>query len=174
MWRTKSRLLLMKAQKKIMYFGNIKFGNLEEVESLVSRHPDMIEYTDEQGNTGLVIAAREQWTKTTELLCQKGVNVNRFNFEGETPLSIAIKNRDIKIIKILLRYGAKMGISPDMEITDPNIIAALKDAPRSEFSFKELNRHLWDAMLKDDSREIDKFIDLGANEKMVGNDKILD
>ena len=168
MWRTKSRLLLMKAQKEIMYFGNIKFGNLEEVESLISRHPDMIEYMDEQGNTGLVIAVRERWTKTTELLCKKGVNINRFNFEGETPLSIAIKNRDIKIIKILLRYGAKMGISPDTEVTDPDIITALKDAPKSEFSFKELNCYLWDAMLKDDSREIDRFMTLGANEKMVG------
>lgn len=172
MWRTSSRLKLMKIQKEIMYFGNINFGNYDEVDKLVSQYPEMIDFMDENGNTGLNIAVSKSWTKTVELLCRKGVNVNRFNFEGETPLSIAVKNEDVKIIRILLKYNAKMGISPDSEITNPDVTASLKDAKRSEFSFKELNKHLWNAMLKDNQKEIDRFMELGANEKMVGNGKI--
>jgi hypothetical protein len=54
------------------------------------------------------VTTRERQLKCTQLLCEKGADVNIVDKGGFTPLTLAALNNDLEVISILLRYGAKV------------------------------------------------------------------
>ena len=64
-----------------------------------------------EGNTLLIISAREGNLAISKFLCDKGIQVNIQNNEGNTALHYAIGNQFYSIADILTRHGAREDIS---------------------------------------------------------------
>ena len=64
-----------------------------------------------EGNTLLIISAREGNSIISKFLCEKGIEVNAQNNEGNTALHYAIGSQFYSIADILTRYGAREDIS---------------------------------------------------------------
>jgi ankyrin repeat protein len=71
-----------------------------EMQDFLSRKPLCLEK-----KTPLQQAVYCKKNEVVELLCLHGANVKE-NYNGETPLHLAIENKDVKSVQILLRYGA--------------------------------------------------------------------
>ncbi|MDB5694411.1 MAG: ankyrin repeat protein [Alphaproteobacteria bacterium] len=59
-----------------------------------------------RGETALSIAAQLSWTDGADLLLSQGAGVDLPNQRGETPLILAVHNRDVPMVRLLLRGGA--------------------------------------------------------------------
>jgi|GEM_PF-160902 len=64
--------------------------------------------TDGEGNSLLLLAAREGLPAVVELLLQKGAKVDVSNAKGETPLLVASYRGHDDTVKVLLKYGASL------------------------------------------------------------------
>ena len=64
-----------------------------------------------EGNTLLIISAREGNLMITKFLCTEGIKVNLQNDKGNTALHYAIGNQFYSIADILTRFGARENIS---------------------------------------------------------------
>ena len=64
-----------------------------------------------EGNTLLIISAREGNLMITKFLCSEGININLQNDKGNTALHYAIGNQFYSIADILTRFGARENIS---------------------------------------------------------------
>ena len=64
---------------------------------------------DEDESTPLHQAAFYGYVKTTELLVDKGADVNAQMDDGRTPLDIAIKRHTRPIADLLRKHGGKTG-----------------------------------------------------------------
>ncbi|KLT22437.1 ankyrin repeat domain protein [Wolbachia endosymbiont of Armadillidium vulgare str. wVulC] len=69
-----------------------------------------INYTFDDQNTFLHIAARDNLVKMAELLIKKGANVNTADQEGCTPLHCAALNGHKEIVELLLDKGANINV----------------------------------------------------------------
>jgi ankyrin repeat protein len=73
-------------------------------------HPDMMR------STGLVdspfwVAIKGDHVETVEFLLSMEMDINNFNSPmGDTPLAIAVQNKSIPMVKLLLRHGASIHI----------------------------------------------------------------
>lgn len=96
-------LPVLAIQKK--FIEGIKNNSLQSVKTALSQGaepkgcsmdvPSTLHYVTANGNHELI-----------ELLLKKGVPVNRVNIEGETPLFIAVKNKNVEASEVLLKFGA--------------------------------------------------------------------
>jgi len=115
-------------------------------------------YKDEDGNTILHIAIKENWIPVVRMLLlnQKANYFNSLNNDRETPLILAIKNNNIEILKLLLENSKidlklkdKDGITPMMwymaimnnESYSTNIenIKKKLEGPKNNLNFKDVN-----------------------------------
>jgi ankyrin repeat protein len=79
----------------------------------------LLHYKDIYGNTPLAIAVYNNNDIITEMLMEKGVNVNAQNRAGVTPMHIAAQNKNIEIMDMLLNiYLSNILSTP---LADPNI-----------------------------------------------------
>jgi len=69
------------------------------------------EQTDERGNSLLHICCQQGLEEKVKFLVNRGFDVNRQNFEGQTALFLAILNRQLKIAQFLLKAGANPNIA---------------------------------------------------------------
>lgn len=58
------------------------------------------------GDTPIIAAARAGFDKAAEWLLEMGAKVDSTNRMGETALIVAVQQRDIRLVKLLLRNGA--------------------------------------------------------------------
>lgn len=65
-------------------------------------------------NTELIIATTAGFPGRVRRLTKKGVNVNFISTNGETPLYIAARKGEVKIVDWLLKRGAKNNVSTDI------------------------------------------------------------
>ena len=94
-------------QEKIL--EEIKYNNKEMVDILLrSVNP---ECTDYYGNNLIHCAAKSRMRDLIPKLVYLGVDVNAYNFMGQTPLLLATLAQDKKTIKTLLKAQAKLNIS---------------------------------------------------------------
>ena len=84
---------------------SVRKGNKETVSMLIDRGAD-INYSDNEGNTSLMIAATLGHTKTIEILIQKGATINAKNINGINSFMIAALNGRNESVKLLLDNGA--------------------------------------------------------------------
>jgi ankyrin repeat protein len=61
---------------------------------------------NKQGSTALAIAAQIGWIEGADLLLRTGARVDRANNRGETPLILAVHNRDVPMARLLVSGGA--------------------------------------------------------------------
>jgi ankyrin repeat protein len=61
---------------------------------------------DRNGNTALMTAVQVGYGEGAQLLLGQGASVNLANNRGETPLIMAVHNRDVGIARTLLEVGA--------------------------------------------------------------------
>lgn len=82
-----------------------KLGDAAEIAQAVSRGLDP-NITDENGNTLLIIAAREDQPKVVEELLKYRVKVNARNPVGDTALMLASLRGHTRVVELLLMAGA--------------------------------------------------------------------
>ena len=78
----------------------------EEKKKLIDMNQQLIE-----GNTLLILSAREGNHAITKFLCEQGTDVNIQNNSGNTALHYAIGNQFYSIADILTRFGAREDIA---------------------------------------------------------------
>ena len=82
----------------------------------VLKHPSLdIELKNSLGQTALHLAASHQQIEFLKILLKKQANPNATDFSFQTPLHLAKKNHNKKMIKLLMAYGGKLEYSSDDE-----------------------------------------------------------
>jgi ankyrin repeat protein len=90
------------------YFTAVKLDNVKLVRSLLQRGFDPNTVEEERGETGLIIAVREDANKVFELLLNtKDVNLNARARNGDSALMIAAYKGKYDAVKTLLDRGAE-------------------------------------------------------------------
>jgi ankyrin repeat protein len=90
------------------YFTAVKLDNIKLVRSLLQRGFDPNTVEEERGETGLIIAVREDARKVLELLLNtKDVNLNARARNGDSALMIAAYKGNYDVVKTLLDKGAE-------------------------------------------------------------------
>ncbi len=104
------------------FFKELRHKNSEKIRTMLT--PDKSKVHLKLGETGLEplhIAIQYQSFSLCALFLSLGSNPNAASVANDTPLSMAIKGRDYKVIRLLLYHGANPYFNPDM--TKPNPIA---------------------------------------------------
>ncbi|MDC0307338.1 ankyrin repeat domain-containing protein [bacterium] len=89
--------------------GKIGKGNKEVVELLIAKGADVNAKDDLIEWTPLFMAVEEGHKEIVELLITADADVNAKGFGGNTPLDLAIFNKDTKVAALLRKHGGKTG-----------------------------------------------------------------
>jgi ankyrin repeat protein len=90
------------------YFGAVKLDNIKLVRSLLQRGFDPNTVEEDRGETGLIIAVREDANKVFDLLLNtKDVNLDARARNGDTALMMAAYKGRYDVAKALLDKGAE-------------------------------------------------------------------
>lgn len=90
------------------YFGAVKLDNIKLVRSLLQRGFDPNTVDEERGETGLIIAVREDAGKVLDLLLNtKDINLDARARNGDTALMMAAYKGRYDVAKVLLDKGAE-------------------------------------------------------------------
>jgi ankyrin repeat protein len=89
--------------------GKIGKGNKEVVELLIAKGADVNAKDDLIEWTPLFMAVEEGHKEIVELLITADADVNAKGFGGNTPLDLAIFNKDTKVANLLRKHGGKTG-----------------------------------------------------------------
>ncbi|CAH3147081.1 unnamed protein product, partial [Porites lobata] len=81
-------------------------GDTASLIEQISKDPSLVTSTDEHEHSLLYLAARAGFYDTTEALLENGVPVNETQVDGSTALHAASYFEQLRVVKLLLRYGA--------------------------------------------------------------------
>jgi ankyrin repeat protein len=89
---------------------------------------------NKDGVTPLAIAAQIGWVEGADVLLKRRATVDAPSRQGQTPLILAVQNRDVEMVRLLLAGGANpkradsaAGLSAiDYARRDPRAVAILK------------------------------------------------
>ena len=98
-----------------------KLGDAAEIAQEVSRGLDP-NITDANGNTLLIIAAREDQPRVVEALLKYRVKINARNPVGDTALMLAALRGNTRVVELLLQAGA----APDHSGWNPLLYASFE------------------------------------------------
>ena len=93
---------------KVYYYCII--GDCHSLIQEIEEKEELLEFKDPLERNLLYIAARNGHTSICEYLINKGINVNEIQKTGSTALHGAAYYGQIKVVKVLLDYGAKTNI----------------------------------------------------------------
>ena len=111
---------------------DIRAGNLEHVDSLISTFPKLLNRQDKFGHTPVFNAVSANQYPIVELLIKMNADIKLTNVYGDTPLHKAAQSGDIKILELLLKSGAQIwksnikGESPLSKAVSAGQIEAVK------------------------------------------------
>ena len=91
----KEDMLNLIQEKKIDVEGFVNFYELVEKNT---------------GDSCLHSATKGNYYELVRYFILKGSNINKQNLDGDTPMHLAARNKNMKIIKLLLDYKAKLDI----------------------------------------------------------------
>ncbi|MCL2076539.1 MAG: ankyrin repeat domain-containing protein [Betaproteobacteria bacterium] len=98
---------------------SVKLGDIATVRNLLGRGMD-VNTSDREGNTLLMLAARENRTELARLFIRERAKLNARNMHGDSALKIAAYNGSLDIVRELVQAGAEI----DTEGWTPLIYAA--------------------------------------------------
>lgn len=104
----------------------IKHDDLPLVKLLVKYMNNVNLYLDEEKRFPIFFKALEQGNyEIIELLLQNGMDVNKKDLNGDTPLLYAISMDDLKLVKLLIKYKADVNVVNDFIITISPLVVAV-------------------------------------------------
>ena len=112
------------AQKDV--FDISRSGTVEELEQLYKETPEIINTKNEVGYTPLVLACYSGNEAVVSFLVDKVDNIDGTSTYG-TPLMAAVFKGYIKIVSILLKYGANPNMADDKGTTAAHYAVMLKN-----------------------------------------------
>ncbi len=83
----------------------ILYGDSQQLENALE-DIDNVSYLDEYGYTPLIQAIIADKIECTQLLLQKGADVNQHDITGRTPLHWAVYNENMPVCELLMQYNA--------------------------------------------------------------------
>lgn len=84
------------------YFEACFINNIEEISNLLRKYKELINATLLNEENGLHIASSCNYIDLAQLLINNKININKKDIFGRTPLMIACKKGNIKIVENLL------------------------------------------------------------------------
>jgi ankyrin repeat protein len=116
----------MMNEKLIARFSDaVMYGDLDEVQTIISETPKIVNAGDEYGFTALHNAMAEEQKETISYIIEKGANVNAQNDDGIAPLHIACT---IENAKLLIEAGADINLKDNNGNTPLHIHASERDS----------------------------------------------
>ena len=88
-------------------------GNLEEVMRLIQEDPEIVNATDEDGNTALHLASFKGHVDVVSYLLDQGANIDGEGMDDETALVYACNMGHLEVVELLLSRGADPTICND-------------------------------------------------------------
>lgn len=101
------------------------------IESLLTKNIDANSHTAE-GDTPLMAAIRGQYEESVRVLLENGASPNFPDDSGWYPLHFAVQSKNMKIIKLLINYGAKID-QQDGQFGNTPLFVAIKKTEGREF-----------------------------------------
>jgi ankyrin repeat protein len=80
--------------------------NIVLLNALMDRYQILDEIRDEEGNSLIILATLKGNSQLVYSLCLRGLDVNHTNNEGNSALHYAVDGKYLKIIDVLLDFGA--------------------------------------------------------------------
>lgn len=120
----------------VLYYAIVN-RNLEIVQLLLERQPELDQIIKRDGLTLLHLAINKKYPESAQLLIKYGCNVNLKDSINRTPLCMAVEMNDIAVTKMLLEYGADQTIVPRGR---PSLIGYAKQKNRNKI-YKLLKRY---------------------------------
>ena len=77
-------------------------GNLEEVMRLIQEDPEIVDATDEYGDTPLYYASIESHVEVVSYLLEQGASIDIKGRDGITALGVSCHNGHVPVVEILL------------------------------------------------------------------------
>ncbi|UKK02814.1 ankyrin repeat containing protein [Theileria orientalis] len=103
--------------------------DLETVELLVTRFPDLVEREHEIWSKPLIAVCKLNKIKIVEMLLRKGVDVDTFDSFGTTPLHASCEEANLEVVNLLLQYDAHLD-AQDVFGRTPLHMAILENKPQ--------------------------------------------
>lgn len=100
---------LKRAQKDYFYY--IAGNDNSWLRHALRNYPQAVEWRNEEGLTGLMLAARHGHAEVTRSLLEFGANIEAINANGSTALTFAAFSGKAVVAEILLNAGAKVNHS---------------------------------------------------------------
>ena len=105
----------------------------------MAKKTSVIDFTDKQGYTALILAAKLGNLELCESYIKAGADLNKQNHKGETALMVAAKEGHLDIVSELIKAGANMDIrgrhTPNFDGTwiwdPPYLFGHLKCSPKT-------------------------------------------
>lgn len=118
--------------------------------------PVLLEATDENGNTPLILAAATGQDDLVKILLAKGANPNAQNNDGETAVLQAVNSAESDIVRLLRAAGADMNLESSsgyvprdlLRSSDTRMRAALNDADPADMPELDQPEGLMEAVEK--------------------------
>lgn len=90
------------------FFAAVNSGDIAKVRLIVDKYPTVKDAYLNDGWTALTIAARDGNANVVNLLIAKGVDVNRLEGGGNSPLFWAVYYGHEDVVSLLLSHGARV------------------------------------------------------------------
>uniref|UniRef100_A0A7S4VSX4 EF-hand domain-containing protein n=2 Tax=Ditylum brightwellii TaxID=49249 RepID=A0A7S4VSX4_9STRA len=110
------------------FLHQVALGNEKEIEEILSRRLDLVNFRDYDRRTALHIAASEGHLQICRHLIQNGSKINRSDRWGGSPLDDAHRHRHVNVVEYLRSVGGVMG-SPSQAT---NFISAASEGDLEE------------------------------------------
>lgn len=92
-------------------------GKVDVVRILIRAGADLNFQENLNGETALMMAARDDRLEIVEMLSEAGSNINHQNLSGHTALMKAAGDGKIEVIRMLIRFGANMDVQNKLGMT---------------------------------------------------------
>ncbi len=161
---------------------DIRAGNIEHVDSLISTFPKLLNRQDKFGHTPVFNAVSANQYPIVEKLIEMNADIKLANIYGETPIHKAAQSGDIKVIELLLKSGALIwknnikGESPLSKAVSAGQIDAVKFLIKNNAELNTTDNKgdtpLHKAAVKGDKDMVKLLLDNGADSSVKNKDKL--
>lgn len=93
-----------------LLFSAVNKNNIGAVQGLLDKGADINGALTDSGMTPLMLAIFQRHNEITRYMILRGANLDVIDWDGRTALHIAAQNTDVRIMEMLMAYGAKQDV----------------------------------------------------------------